>query len=83
MEDQQHLAELKAQLVTLTQSLTTLTSEKSKMEATYQAEKKKMRVHCSHLVAVTIYTDRVSWHVPRVCFVFVSKTIDVLQRSHL
>ncbi|KAI0212893.1 GRIP and coiled-coil domain-containing protein 1 [Lamellibrachia satsuma] len=41
--DSQQLAEIKTQLVTLTQSLTTLTSEKNKMEAIYQAEKKKLR----------------------------------------
>ena len=52
--EDQHLAEVKAQLMTLTHSLTTLTSEKSKMEATYQAEKKKMRVNSNNFVAVAV-----------------------------
>jgi len=36
--------QLRSQLYTLTTSLSTVTEEKSKMAATYQAEKKKLRV---------------------------------------
>ena len=35
---------LKEQLATLTKSLSTVTQQKSTMEASYQAEKKKLRV---------------------------------------
>lgn len=37
-------AQLREQLATLTSSLTTLMQEKSKMEGSYQAEKKKLLV---------------------------------------
>ena len=50
-DDSSELQQLRDQLSTLTSSMATLTSEKSKMEANYQAEKKALRVNntCMHV----------------------------------
>ena len=43
-DDTSEIQRLKEQLATLTNSLSTVTQQKSTMEASYQAEKKKLRV---------------------------------------
>lgn len=45
---------LKAQVATLTNSLSTLMSEKTKIESSYQAERKKMRVSRTAVVFVDL-----------------------------
>ena len=48
----QQLQQMREQLATLTTSLSTLAEEKSKMESTYQAEKKQLRVCYSSFAAL-------------------------------
>ena len=43
-DDDPNLHHLQSQVFTLTQSLSTMSAEKAKMVATYQAEKKKLKV---------------------------------------
>jgi len=46
IDDESNTASLKHQLATLTSALYTVTEQKSKMEATYMSEKRKLKVRC-------------------------------------
>ena len=43
-EEEDEVGQLRKQLATLTTSLSTVSNEKSKLQASYQAEKKKLKV---------------------------------------